>query len=374
MKFKILSFLLLFSFFYQTSHSQQQRKPLFPIDVEVIKSKSEKSSKPRLYVIDFWATWCAPCIARMPEYIAFAKENLDIDFSFISNENEKLIQSFFKRRPELINGSVNLLRDSNGVYFKKFNIESIPTTVVLDSTGNLLLITAEKISRNLLENLINTSPISLPAKQITPDESIPLLSFSIQKSVLSSSSEAIRLNDRGKLTNYIGKGKTITELFAFADKISPFLVFNRSTNDSTKYDVRFLSEQGQEDLDEILSYYFKVKSEYKTSRIRSLKLSIVNKQLFERNQTLSQEKSSNSDVIDNKIQIVNFNLKMIASLLESSLNIPVVSKEDSAYVDLEIKYPNDVDNLSKFLEGIGLKLESTYIKTKTLHLTKAGEE
>lgn len=64
---------------------------------------------------------------------------------------------------------------------------------------------------------------------------------------------------------------------------------------------------------------------------------------------------------------------MIANLLESSLNIPVVSREDSAYVDLEIKHPNNVENLSKFLQGIGLKLESEYMRTKTLHLTKMEE-
>lgn len=302
-----------------------------------------------------------------------AKQNQDIDFSFISSENEKLIQSFFKRRPEPISGSVNLLRDSNGIYFKKFNIEAIPTTVVLDSFGNPLLITAEKISRKLLDNLISGNPIPVPTSQKAIDVAMPLFSFSIQKSKTSSSSEAFKYNDRGKLTNYIGKGKRITELFAFSGKISQFLVFNHSENDSTKFDVRFLSEQGAEDFGEILSYYFKVKPKYKTSRIQSLKLSIVDRQLFERNHTLSQAKSSNSDIIDNKIQIVNFNLKMIASLLESSLNIPVVSREDSTYVDLEIKHLNNVENLSRFLEEIGLKLESKYMRTKTLHLNKMEE-
>ncbi len=373
MKFKILSIITLFSFIGQTSHSQYQTKSLFPIEVNVIKQKSENFVKPKLYVFDFWATWCAPCIARMPEYISFAKQNQDIDFSFISSENEKLIQSFFKRRPELISGSVNLLRDSNGIYFKKFNIEAIPTTVVLDSFGNPLLITAEKISRKLLDNLISGNPIPVPTSQKAIDVAMPLFSFSIQKSKTSSSSEAFKYNDRGKLTNYIGKGKTITELFAFSGKISQFLVFNHSENDSTKFDVRFLSEQGAEDFGEILSYYFKVKPKYKTSRIQSLKLSIVDRQLFERNHTLSQAKSSNSDIIDNKIQIVNFNLKMIASLLESSLNIPVVSREDSTYVDLEIKHLNNVENLSRFLEEIGLKLESKYMRTKTLHLNKMEE-
>lgn len=35
----------------------------------------EQFEKDRLYVFDFWATWCVPCIASMPHLSTFAKEN-----------------------------------------------------------------------------------------------------------------------------------------------------------------------------------------------------------------------------------------------------------------------------------------------------------
>lgn len=41
-------------------------------------SPIKKFEKGRLYLFEFWATWCGPCIASMPHLSEFAKENKDI--------------------------------------------------------------------------------------------------------------------------------------------------------------------------------------------------------------------------------------------------------------------------------------------------------
>ena len=36
------------------------------------------ASKKNLYIVNFWATWCAPCIKELPELFEFSKENNDV--------------------------------------------------------------------------------------------------------------------------------------------------------------------------------------------------------------------------------------------------------------------------------------------------------
>ncbi|MDW7692855.1 TlpA disulfide reductase family protein [Flammeovirgaceae bacterium SG7u.111] len=62
------------------------------------------SSEDKLYVVNFWATWCAPCIAELPAFeTAFNKyEPKGVEFSMISldfpNHLEKKVIPFVERK------------------------------------------------------------------------------------------------------------------------------------------------------------------------------------------------------------------------------------------------------------------------------------
>ncbi len=45
--------------------------------------------KPGIVVLDFWATWCAPCRAFAPVFEQVAEENLDIVFGKIQTEEQQ---------------------------------------------------------------------------------------------------------------------------------------------------------------------------------------------------------------------------------------------------------------------------------------------
>ncbi|HEY7544991.1 MAG TPA: TlpA disulfide reductase family protein, partial [Blastocatellia bacterium] len=51
-------------------------------------------------VLEFWATWCAPCIAAMPHLNELADKFKDKPVRFISitYENESIVAPFLKRR------------------------------------------------------------------------------------------------------------------------------------------------------------------------------------------------------------------------------------------------------------------------------------
>ncbi|HET9031270.1 MAG TPA: TlpA disulfide reductase family protein [Dokdonella sp.] len=52
-------------------------------------------------VVNYWATWCAPCIAEMPELSAFIKARKDVDgigLAFEDTERQEIID-FLKKNP-----------------------------------------------------------------------------------------------------------------------------------------------------------------------------------------------------------------------------------------------------------------------------------
>jgi thiol-disulfide isomerase/thioredoxin len=63
---------------------------------EIIKTEPGK-----LKVINFWATWCKPCIKELPHFVAAQKKYPDVEFIFMSldyAENEAKVNAFSKKK------------------------------------------------------------------------------------------------------------------------------------------------------------------------------------------------------------------------------------------------------------------------------------
>lgn len=82
--------------------------------------------------INFWATWCKPCIQEMPT-IASVQEKLkneNIVFLFASNEESDQIESFMKKHAY----DLKYVRVEN---MEALNIQALPTTFIFNSEGEL---------------------------------------------------------------------------------------------------------------------------------------------------------------------------------------------------------------------------------------------
>ncbi|MXV38630.1 redoxin domain-containing protein [Flavobacteriaceae bacterium Ap0902] len=95
---------------------------------------SLKDNQGKVMVINFWATWCPPCIAEMPAFSKVYKDYSDrVAFYFITQDNWDVINAFEQKRQyqlpyyKLINPS------------KDLEYASLPTTYVIDKTGNVLI-------------------------------------------------------------------------------------------------------------------------------------------------------------------------------------------------------------------------------------------
>ncbi len=83
-------------------------------------------------IVDFWATWCGPCLRSMPHLDKFQREHPDVDVLTINLDDAKEARALFDREGY----KLQLLAD-DGDASEKFGVTTIPHTVVIGRDGRL---------------------------------------------------------------------------------------------------------------------------------------------------------------------------------------------------------------------------------------------
>jgi uncharacterized protein (TIGR03435 family) len=93
----------------------------------------------KVVVLEFWATWCGPCVAAIPHLNELADKFKDkpVQFIAITAEDEATIKPFLTKRP--IHAWVAL--DTNRAMNTAYGVRAIPHTVVLGKNGKIAAIT-----------------------------------------------------------------------------------------------------------------------------------------------------------------------------------------------------------------------------------------
>jgi thiol-disulfide isomerase/thioredoxin len=123
------------------NQSSLQQSKFINIKNEILNLDTILNSHKGKYIyLDFWASWCAPCIAEMPKSKLLAQKFADkLALIYISVDNE--IDAWLNRAESLhiMDAEHYLLSDGIFVFAgKKYPITSIPRYMLIDKEGNLL--------------------------------------------------------------------------------------------------------------------------------------------------------------------------------------------------------------------------------------------
>ena len=95
-----------------------------------------KDFKGKLILLNFWATWCAPCKEEMPSLDLLQSnknlKNLKIFPINVGKDNIEKASNFFK---DLKIKNLDVYFDSPVTLAKKFSLRGIPTSILLNKDG-----------------------------------------------------------------------------------------------------------------------------------------------------------------------------------------------------------------------------------------------
>lgn len=102
-----------------------------------IKIKPDK----KYYLIDFWGSWCSPCLKELPEIIGLAKNNPNIEIISIACEKNK--NDFIRSKKIFEEKNITWTQkfqiiDLPESFQRKLNVRYFPTSIFIDRSGKIL--------------------------------------------------------------------------------------------------------------------------------------------------------------------------------------------------------------------------------------------
>lgn len=127
------------------------------------KAISLSGFKGKIVIVNFWASWCAPCIEEVPSMIKLVEEfKGQIELIAISGDSSlEDVEIFMKSFPEMRNHpNIHVVWQEDRALMKQFDIQRLPESFVIDTEGKLAKKLAGSIdwynsnSKDFMKNLL----------------------------------------------------------------------------------------------------------------------------------------------------------------------------------------------------------------------------
>lgn len=126
------------------------------------------SLRGRVVVLEFWATWCGPCVAAIPHLNELATRLADepVTFLAITGEDPAKVAAFTAQRPMKAIVAIDAERKTQTAY----EATAIPRTVLIDARGNVAAIThPTAVTERTIRAMLDGNPPDLLVPDITDE-------------------------------------------------------------------------------------------------------------------------------------------------------------------------------------------------------------
>ncbi len=326
---------------------------------------SWETLKGKVVVLEFWATWCGPCVEQIPHLNSLADKfkGKPVQFVSITDEEGQRVESFLRSRP--IAGWIGLNPDRS--IFKAYGVEGIPETILVDTRGSIAAITdPDQVTETVLAGMLAgeapkvalaTALRGMPEiKREGPESGQPALLDVLIRPSASMSSMQFR---PGRLE---ARGMTLRLALANAYRFPTLRIIAPASFDQAKYDFLLsVPRESESFLDplfrQVLEATFRLKIRRESREADVLILKVAKGRAAKLGKPASSASSMSAG--GGKIVALHSPLSDLTGNIEGTLDVPVLDETGlKDEYDFELSWvPGDPESIKTALvEQLGLEL------------------
>ena len=135
-KFSIMAALLFLSASYSQAGITEGKAPDFTLPSNLEQNLRLDEQAGNVVLINFWASWCAPCREEMPYLNALHEEYAELGLT-VWGVNVDQKQKDADKAIRRLSVQFPVLFDSENKIAELYNVDAMPTTVIVDRDGNI---------------------------------------------------------------------------------------------------------------------------------------------------------------------------------------------------------------------------------------------